>query len=151
MDRYDFFWETMKLCNWDSFVGDKNALAPLVRVLSKLPDEKIFSFEDVMVELLYALDTRKLFTQCKKANPNAGDYMFLNARCAALTGGKEYYEKVKACKMKRVWGRTWEAEYDTILQVPSRAWALKHRKHSCDYPHETPLCCKTGSNGEAWN
>ena len=136
MDRYDFFWETMKLCNWDSFVGDKNALAPLIRVLSKLPDETIFSFEDVMVELLYALDTRKLFTQCKKANPNAGDYMFLNARCAALTGGKEYYEKVKACKMKRVWGRT---------------WALKYRKHSCDYPHEMPLCYKTGSNGDGWN
>lgn len=84
------------------FVGDKNALAPLIRVLSKLPDEKIFSFEDIMVELLYTLDTRKLFTQCKKANPNAGDRMFLNARCAALTGGKEYYEKVKACKMKWV-------------------------------------------------
>lgn len=96
------------------------------------------------------LDTQKLFIQCKKANPNAGDEIFLNSRCAASTGGKEYYEKVKFSKMKTVWSRTWEADFDVILQIPSRAWAIKHHKHPNGYPRKTPLCYRTGSNKNEW-
>lgn len=150
LDQYDFFWRMMELCDWERLVHNKDILVPLIRLLSKLPDEEIFSFDDIMAELLYILDTRKLFIQCKKVNPNAGDRMFLNARCAALTGGKKYYEKVKVSKMKMIWGRTWEADFDVILQIPSRAWALKHHKHPNDYPHKTPLCYKTGSNKDEW-
>ena len=98
--KYDLFWKTIDLCNWKKIGHDEKVLKPVVKYLSKQEDHVIFEFDDLMAELLYDLDTRKLAEQCKKVDPLMSDDSFLYSRCVALVNGPAYYEKVKKEKSK---------------------------------------------------
>lgn len=144
--KYNLFWITMELCNWSKEGDDDKVLKPVIKYLSKQDDSIIFEFDDLMTELLYDLDTEKLADQCEKVDPLMCDDTFLYSRCAALINGPDFYEKVKRGRMKKVWGMDFEA----LLYVPGKAWALKHRRSADDYPHISPLSYETGSNEEGW-
>lgn len=145
MNTEQFFSNIMTICDWDKLGDDDGVLKPLIEYLSQQSDEEIFSFDDIMSELLYALDTRKNFkTACKAYNHS--DDTFLYSRCVALTNGADYYEKVKLGKIKRLW----TMEFECILSVPSSAWAKKHNKDTNDYPHLPPFSYETGSNTDGW-
>lgn len=128
--RYDFFWTTMELCDWSKEGDNDKVLKPVIKYLSKQDDGNIFEFDDLMTELLYDLDTKKLADQCEKVDPLMCDDTFLYSRCAALINGPDFYEKVKRGRMKKVWSMDFEA----LLYVPGKAWALKHRRFVDDYP-----------------
>lgn len=145
MDKEQFFERIMTACAWDKHGNDDEIIRPLVEWLSKQPDEEIFSFDDIMAELLYALDTRKNFETARKAYPH-GDDSFLYSRCVALINGKQYYEKSLSGKKKDLW----KMGFETILYVPKYAWGLKYNKSPMDYPHLTPLSYETGSNKVGW-
>lgn len=146
MDKYKFFWDTMELCNWDYEGDDVKVLEPVVKCLSEQEDHVIFQFEDLMSELLYGLDTRRLAGQCQEVDPYMCDDTFLYARCVALINGPEYYEEVKKGGKKDLWGM----EFESLLYVPSKAWALKHRRSMDRYPHIPPFSYETGSNQKGW-
>ena len=59
MDRKQFFEIIMTICDWDASGDDDKVLSPLIEYLAQQPDETIFSFDEIMAELLYELDTRK--------------------------------------------------------------------------------------------
>lgn len=146
LKKYDFFWTTMELCDWKKESDDDKVLKPVVEYLSKQEDSVIFEFDDFMTELLYNLDTEKLAEQCEKVDPQMCDDTFLYSRCVALINGPDYYEKVR-------WGReknVWSMEFESLLYVPQKAWALKHSCSAEDYPHSSPLSYETGSNKEGW-
>lgn len=145
--KFDFFWTTMELCDWRDEWNDDKVLRPVIRYLSKQDDQIIFAFDDLMAELLYGLDTKKLAEQCEKVDPLMCDDTFLYSRCVALINGPDFYEKVKRGRMEKVWSMDFEA----LLYVPGKAWALKHRRSADDYPHISPLSYETGSNEEGWN
>ena len=44
----------------------------------------------------------------------------------------------------------WSMEFESLLYVPQKAWALKHSCSAEDYPHSSPLSYETGSNKEGW-
>ncbi len=144
--RYDFFWTTMELCDWSKEGDDDKVLNPVIKYLSKQDDGIIFEFDDLMTVLLYDLDTKKLADQCEKVDPLMCDDTFLYSRCAALINGPDFYEKVRRGRMKKVWSMDFEA----LLYVPGKAWALKHRRSVDDYPHISSLSYETGSNEEGW-
>lgn len=144
--KYDFFWSTMELCDWRKEGDDNKVLKPVIGFLSKQDDRIIFEFDDLMTELLYDLDTKKLIEQCESVDPLMCDDTFLYSRCVALINGPDYYEKVKGGKEKNVWNM----EFESLLYVPQRAWALKHKSSADEYPHMTPLSYETGSNEEGW-
>lgn len=146
MDKYRSFWDTMGLCDWDNEGDDDKVLEPVIRHLSEQGDDVIFGFDDVMTELLYHLDTKQLAQQCEKVEPHMSDDSFLYSRCVALINGPEYYERVKQGKESGVW----DMEFESLLYVPLRAWALKHQCSEDDYPHSSPLSYETGSNKEGW-
>ena len=146
LGNYDFFWNTMKLCDWKREGGDDKVLEPVIRYLSKQNDHIIFEFDDLMTELLYWLDTKKLAEQCEKVDPLMSDDTFLYSRCVALVNGPVYYEKVKQGKEKSVWSM----EFESLLYVPQKAWALKHQSSVDEYPHISPLSFETGSNKGGW-
>ncbi len=145
-DKYDFFWETMELCDWGYEGDDDKVLKPVIEYLSKQDDSIIFGFDDVMAELLYDLDTKKLADQCQKVDPYMNDDTFLYSRCVALINGPEYYKRVKNGKQKDLWGM----EFESLIYVPARAWGLKHRSSVDEYPHLAPLNYETGSNKDGW-
>ena len=144
--KYDFFWNTMKLCDWEKEGDDDKVLEPVIKYLSEQDDRIIFEFEDLMTELLYNLDTKKLAEQCEKADSQMCDDTFLYSRCVALINGPTYYEKVKQGKEKNVW----TMEFESLLYVPQEAWALKHQNSIDEYPHISPLSFETGSNEDGW-
>ena len=44
----------------------------------------------------------------------------------------------------------WELEFEALLYLPQRAWALKYRRDEEEYPHIAPLSFETGSNRAGW-
>lgn len=146
MNKYQFFWNTMELCDWNYEGDDDKVLMPLIEYLSKQTDEIIFEFDDVMSELLYNLDTKKLAEQCEKTEPRMSDDSFLYSRCTALINGPGYYENAKNGRQKDMWNM----EFESILYIPGKAWAMKHKISDDEYPHLPPLSYETGSNAEGW-
>lgn len=146
MDKFRFFWATMDLCDWSREGNDEKVLAPVVKYLSRQDDSVIYHFDDLMSELLYGLDTKKLWMQCEKAEPLASDDSFLYSRCVALVNGPDYYEKARRGRAKEMW----DMEFEAVLYVPSSAWAKKHGRAPGDYGHFPPFCIETGSNRDAW-
>lgn len=146
MSKFQFFWDTMERCDWSQEGDDGRVLAPVIRYLSSQSDSVIFQFDDLMSELLYGLDTKKLAVQCEKAEPLMSDDSFLYSRCVALLNGPDYYEKAKQGGAKEIW----KMEFESLLYVPARAWAEKHQRPEEEYPHISPLSYETGSNQEQW-
>ncbi len=144
--KYDFFWKTMELCDWDKEGDDDLVLKPVVEYLSKQDDSAIFEFDDLMSELLYHLDTKKLADQCGKVDPMMCDDTFLYSRCVALINGPSYYEKVRQGKDKDLWNM----EFEALIYVPQEAWALKHQRPADEFPHFPPMSFETGSNTDGW-
>lgn len=146
MSKHKFFWETMKLCNWNCEGDDNKVLLPVIEYLSKQEENSIFEFDDSMSELLYHLDTKKLAEQCRELDRYMSDDSFLYSRCVALINGAGYYKEAVKGKRKEMWSM----EFEALLYVPAKAWALKHKKDTEEYPHFTPFCYETGSNKEGW-
>lgn len=144
--KFEFFWSTMELCDWSYEGDDDSVLKPVIKYLSKQSDEIIFKFDDLMSELLYNLDTKKLADQCQKIDIYMSDDSFLYSRCVALINGAEYYEEVKKGKQKGVW----ELEFEALIYVPQKAWELKHNVSADSYPYVTKFSFETGSNNEKW-
>ena len=146
MDRFKFFWDTMELCDWNQEGDDDKVLMPVIRFLSNQNDSVIFEFHDQMSELLYELDTRTLFEQYQKEFGYSSGDAFLYSRCVALINGPQFYENAKKGKQKNIWNM----EFEALLYVPAKAWAIKHEKDADEFPHFSPLSYETGSNKDAW-
>lgn len=84
--KFDFFWMTMELCDWRDEWNDEKVLRPVIRYLSKQDDQIIFLFDDLMTELLYGLDTKKLAEQCEKVDPLMCDDTFLYEASVVCVG-----------------------------------------------------------------
>ena len=146
LGKYDFFWTTMALCDWTQEGNDDAVLRPVIHFLSERDDAAIFAFDDLMSELLYQLDTKKLAEQCREADLLMSDDSFLYSRCVALINGPAYYQRVKRGREKGVW----RMEFESLLYVPQKAWARKRHRSPQDYPHTPPFSYETGSNRSAW-
>ena len=146
MDKYQFFWSTMELCDWAQEGNDDRVLKPVIAYLTRQEDGVIFLFDDLMSELLYHLDTKKLAEQCQAADKYMSNDSFLYSRCVALINGADYYKRAKLGQKKEIW----RMEFESLLYVPAKAWALKHKTSADDYPHIPPLSYETGSNQNGW-
>ena len=145
MDRKLFFEIIMNICDWDASGDDEKVLRPLVEYLAQQTDETIFSFDEIMAELLFELDTKKNFKKARRYYTHTDD-SFLYSRCCALINGEDYYEKAKAGKVSDLW----QMEFEAILSVPMCAWEKKHGEDSVDYPYLTTKSYETGSNVDGW-
>ena len=146
MDKYTFFWKTMELCDWEREGNDDLVLEPVIKYLSSKEDAEIFEFENLMSELLYALDTRKLAKQCREKIGSFSEDGFLYSRCVALINGETYYRIALRGKFPRMW----TMEFESLLYVAPRAWARKHQKNESEYPNIPPVSSETGSNKKGW-
>ena len=145
MDRKQFFNIIMDICDWDAMGDDDKVLSPLVEYMSQQSDETIFSFDEIMAELLFELDTKKNFKKARRYYAHSDD-SFLYSRCCALINGEEYYEKAKAGKVSDLW----QMEFEAILGVPMCAWDKKHGDDAIDDPYLTRKSYETGSNVDGW-
>lgn len=140
------FWKIMDKADWDKLGNDEAVLAPVVDELSKLEDEDIFGFEDVMARLLYDIDSQEIALQLYGPELHFSEDLFLYQRCVALCNGEKYYKRILSGKQQL----DPDGEFESILYVPHLAWAKKHQADSGDYPHFSEVSYETGSNEKLW-
>ncbi len=145
MSAIDFFHITDAYLDWDQAGDDAGVLEPLIAFLTRWGDELIFAFHDMMAELLYSLDTKKIARDIYKDSYFSGDE-FLYIRCVALVNSKRFYNDIVKGRRKL----KDDYEFEAILYVPELAWARLHNKNPQDYPHVTEFCYETMSNVEGW-
>ncbi|MFI3254225.1 MAG: DUF1963 domain-containing protein [Eubacteriales bacterium] len=148
MSKFEFFWETMKKCNWraEGNGDSEKVLKPVVDYLASLDDIQIFQFGSQMTKLLYDLDTRKNFEEYVKVSGHSSDDGFLYARCVALINSEHYYKYVKSGINTTVWCM----DFESLLYVPENAWGQKHGKDSSECPNYCLISYETGSNKAMW-
>lgn len=140
------FWKIMDKADWKHQGDDDAVLAPVIDALSKLDDEEIFGFEDVMSKLLFDIDSQEIALQLYGPELHFSEDLFLYQRCVAIVNGAKYYKKILTGKEKL----DPDGEFESILYVPHRAWAQKHQADSGDYPHFPEISYETGSNEALW-
>lgn len=145
MSAIDFFHLTDTYLNWDKKGDDLAVVEPLIAFLATWGDDFIFAFHDMMAELLYSLDTKKIAWDIYKDHNFSMDE-FLYIRCAALINSKRYYNDIVSGR-KKLKGNL---EFEAILSVPAFAWARFHGKDENEYPYITKYCYETMSNIEGW-
>lgn len=146
MSAIDFFHITDEYLDWDKSGDDDAVIEPLIDFLSKWGDELIFAFDDMMAELLYSLDTKKIANDIYKNTDYFSGDDFLYTRCTALVNSKRYYNDILKGRRKLKEGILFEP----ILYVPGLAWARRHGEEADDYPHVTKFCYETMSNEDGW-
>lgn len=140
------FWEILDMLDWDNAGDDDKVLKPALDHLAKLEDEEIFAFEELMAEHLYKLDTRGFAAKLYAEDEYMSDDMFLYQRCVALVNGKSYFDGL----LNGATQPDPDLEFESILYLPSRAWAKKHNSDPDDYPYITETSYETGSNAAGW-
>lgn len=138
------FWGIMKKADW-GYEDSHKILEPVIEFLSMHDDKYIFSFHDIMSELLYNIDKKEI------AQPmiNEGSYNdddFLYQRCFALTNGNKFYHDI-ANGIKKLES---DFQFKPLLNVPQRAWAKRNKSTMMNYPHTPKYEIKSKSNKRYW-
>lgn len=139
------FWRISDMLDWNAQGDDEKVLKPAADYLARLSDEEIFEFEDIMSKLLYDLDSEKIAHELYGGDNFSGD-LFLYQRCVALINGEGYYAAV----LSGITKLDTDGEFESLLYLPCRAWAKKHKADPRDYPHIPEISYETGSNKELW-
>lgn len=144
MFDYDFF-AMLNALDWSKKGNDQLVIEPLINYLAEWPDEVIFTFENKMAELLYAIDDPTIANDLYQSDHYSADD-FLYSRCVALIKGKAYYNAIlnKKKKLRKNTG------FEALLYVPAKAWAKKHQQDPSQYPHSPEPSYETGSNKKNW-
>lgn len=149
MSDIDFFHIVDGYLDWENQGNDDLVIKPLIEFLKTWGDKLIFAFDDRMSKLLYDLDTKAIVDKAYKSKDYFSEDDFLYTRCVALVNGKPFYNGVRNGKRKL----NIDLEFEAILYVPAKAWALLHDKTEDEYydVHSTPVSYETYSNIEGWN
>lgn len=89
------FWDIINAIEWDAKTSQEKVY-PAIQKLSAMPVSAIYIFADKLSEKLYRLDTRLHAESYSRNEPNHFISVddFLYARCAVISEGPTYYEKV---------------------------------------------------------
>ncbi|MDR1093848.1 MAG: DUF4240 domain-containing protein [Clostridiales bacterium] len=140
------FWKIIDMLDWSREGNDEEVLKPSLAYLAQMRDKEIFQFDEILSKLLYDLDSREMVERVYKNAKNFDDDLFLYLRCVAVVNGKNFYRKILSGESNV----NSDMEFESLLYLPRDAWALKHKKDSADYPHQTKYCFETGSNKKLW-
>lgn len=141
------FWDVVSLVNLPNGEVEGNTEAAC-GVLAKMSIEDIQCFEQILIEKLYALDTRA-HASASLEEPN--DFFshdgFLYKRCFVVASGKEYFETVLQNPNKMPKDLAFELE--ELLYLPQNAYELKTGSKEF-LPVTSKLSAETCSNSAGW-
>lgn len=145
----DQFWAIISLFDWKKFER-ADIIAPAIEALSRLPEEDIYAFHDLLHQKLYDLDGRRFavhlgsnrYAQDEDKHFSVDDFLY--SRCAVVANGRTFYESVlqNPRRMPK------EFTFESILYLPEKAWKMKTGRDDYDYSPET--WCETFSNPDGW-
>ena len=145
----DQFWAIISLFDWKKFER-ADIIAPAIVALSRLPEEDIYAFHDLLHQKLYDLDGRRFAVHqgSNRYAPEEDKHFsvddFLYSRCGVVANGQVFYESVvqNPSRMPK------EFTFESILYLPEKAWRMKTGRDDYDYAPQT--WCETFSNPEGW-
>ncbi|MCI5080412.1 MAG: DUF4240 domain-containing protein [Saprospiraceae bacterium] len=135
------FWQIIDLLNW-SAEETEETIAPAVDALSKHPLSHIYLFEDMLAELLYALDTQQHAQVAYPDKPISADG-FLYVRAAIVAQGKRHYEEVLHTPEKL----DKHADFEPLLSVAALAYEKTTKK---PFDYIPAISYETYSNEAGW-
>ncbi len=103
--------------------GSKNnreaVIEPVVEALSKMPVANIYQFQDLLSEKLWNLDTRAHAAVFPEDEISVDDFLY--ARCAVVSDGKKFYQKVLSNPQEMPVNST----FSPLLQLAKKAYERK--------------------------
>lgn len=140
------FWNFIDQLDWSKEGNDEKVIRPVVNALSKLSDKDIFQFNDILAELLYSIDGAAWAKDVYESLDKLSEDDFLYTRCVAVANGKDYYYRIRDRQEKL----DSDLEFESLLEIPERAWQKKHNNEDCEYDYVTSLNYETGNNKKNW-
>ncbi len=142
------FWGLIQKLNWDETGDDDAVIEPVVDALSEKSIEDILSFEEILAQKLYELDT---LAHAKEIGEDAyvddEEYFsvdnFPYARCVVVANGEKLYNRV----LNNPQDFPKDMEFEAILGVASWAYEQKTDK---DWDYVAKLNYETFSNKDGW-
>lgn len=142
------FWPIIDLFDWTRIGEDEKVLQPALQELTKREVSDIELFQEVLAHKLYQLDTKEHAKNIGKHSYDEKEQYvsadgFLYARCAAVAGGKEVYERALShpAKMPK------DIEFEYLLYLPMLAYELKTGE---EWKYSTKVSFETYTNIEGW-
>lgn len=142
------FWSLIDRLNWDRTGDDDLVVEPVVAALSERSVEDILSFQDILAEKLYALDTKAHAREIGEgayqgSNASFSSDWFLYARSCVVANGRATFEQVLADPRKTLKN----LEFEALLYVAPKAY---ERRTGKDLTHVSPTSYETFSNEAGW-
>ncbi len=138
------FWEVIRLLGW----SHQDNLKPAVKALTKMSEEDIFQFENIMAEKLYRIDTKKLAEHVYGNEQETSMDDFLYVRCAVVANGETFYDSVLNNQFPDTLKAPDGITFEPLLYLAMEAYKKKTGEEidfiDTDYSYET---C---SNEEGW-
>ena len=142
------FWAIIELLDWKHLEDDDKVMASAVEALAAQSKAEIRRFAERLAHLLYLLDTREHaghigeLSYDEKSRYISADG-FLYARCAALAGGKAFYESAlnDPTRMPK------DVEFESLLGLAATAYESKTGE---EFEYEPGCCFETFSNVGGW-
>lgn len=140
------FWEIIGLFNWDEAGDDDAVLEPAHDELVKLGVEEIISFEEILSEKLYQLDTRNHALACYGGDIDSMSVDdFLYSRCVVVANGKELFNEVLGNPKEM----PQEMEFESLLYLSEGAYE-ELTGEELSKKHSTKFSYESGSNKAGW-
>lgn len=123
----DWFWQVIAKLDWEKIGTDKGVIRTVIDYLSVQSNDRIFLFQDILSQKLYALDGQKFAKEIGKNAYGKGDYFsgdeFIYISCAVVANGRNTYEKVlkKPSKMLK------DKSFSMLLYLPEQAFLQKNK------------------------
>ena len=143
------FWSLIASFDWDKTGDDEAVVEPAVAALAALPVDELRSFEEILAEKLYTLDTEAHAKEIGEdryrgeRTPFSVD-AFLYARCVVVANGGDFFEAVVAdpSQMPK------DMEFESLLYVAESA---HERKTGEPLDHTPRVSYETFSNRAGWS
>ncbi|MEM8528085.1 MAG: DUF4240 domain-containing protein [Bacteroidota bacterium] len=140
------FWEIIDLLNWEA-EEDLVIIAPAVERLSTYSLSQIYTFQEILTNKLYHLDTPDHAKAIGSAAYQKDHYFsvdhFLYARACVIANGRAAYETALA----RPEEMPKDLTFEPLLRIASDAY---ERKTDKTFHYATSLSYETYSNKAAW-
>ena len=140
------FWRIIDLLDW-SKETEENIISPSVKDLAQHTIKDIKQFEENLTNKLFYLDTKNHAMNIGEGSYQDGNQfsvdLFLYARCAAISKGKQFYLRVLNDPKLMPQNETFEA----LLSLSNLAY---QKKTGRDFTYQSSNSYETYSNKEKW-
>lgn len=140
----DCFWNLIDMFDWSKTGSDIAVMEPAIEALSRMSEDAIRVFSDILSEKLWRLDTevhaRPFISRHPQGRLSVDDFLYV--RCCVVANGKKVYDDIVAHPEKIP-----DMTFSGLLRLPYLAY---ERKTGMPLEHISAYNYETYSNENGW-